>query len=161
MKIWMDFENRFNIVNSTLPNYWWRSSLQNMHALLEQYSTTSINIEKGHSCKGIKVSDLCKNKNLEIGPGTRHQEPLLTSTPRTACINPWTSKAPLLLAAHGPQDPDMQQHTQQLAANELVKVIGADQCVAEKSLVPDVADQLQRTWMYHSLAPRSSGGASC
>lgn len=103
MKIWRDFENRFNIVNSTLPNYWWRSSLQNMHALLEQYSTTSINIEKGHSHKGIKVSDLCKNKNLEIGPGTRHQEPLPTSIPRTACINPWTSKAPLLLAAHGPQ----------------------------------------------------------
>lgn len=51
-------------------------------------------------------------------------------------MNPWVLETPPLLTAYKPLVPDGQQHTLQLTAKEVVKVVDTDRCVAMKSLVP-------------------------
>lgn len=77
-------------------------------------------------------------------------------TPTTVYFNPWTPEKTLFLAAHRHFDPDGQKHTLQLAATEVVKVVGWCWPVCGNALVPHVTYlvcQLQRTWVYHSLLP--------
>lgn len=69
MKMWMGFENQFNIVNSNISNYWLRCNLQNTHALLEQYSTASINsVKRTHQPQRDKsVPYAWKQKFRDVG----------------------------------------------------------------------------------------------
>lgn len=76
---------------------------------------------------------------------------------RTACMNPCMPETPPLLEAYKPLLPDGQQHVPQLTTEEVVSVVDTDWCVAVKSLVADFAHHLQKTWVYHNPALRSSG----
>lgn len=114
--------------------------------MLGQYSIAIINmIKRIHQPQRDKsIRYMQKQKFRDWGRCT-HQGLLPNSIhqSRTACTNSCVPETPPLLAVYKPLVPDGQQHTLQLTAKEVVKVVDSDQCVTVKSLVPITCRKLR------------------